>query len=132
MLDLFAFRDDAHIAAWRPYGTSGQVWEALTYVWRGEASTAAELAEKVGDYRRYDEEAYAAALQELVDQGWIVEEEGAYVATEAGRRLRQAAEDTTDRYFDAAWTALSEAEVVEVKELLEKLAAAVKPPEESA
>lgn len=129
LLDLLSYRDDAHIAAWLPYGADGQVWEAFTYVWRREACTAADLAEKL-PYRNYDEAAYAAALHELVSRGWVVQEGEIYVATEEGNRLRQEAEDTTDRYFDAAWTDLSGAEKEEVKGLLERLAEAFEPSEE--
>jgi hypothetical protein len=129
LIDLLGFRDDVHIAAWQPYGVSGQVWEAFTFVWRGEAGTAAELAENL-PYRNYDEAAYVAALEELVSRGWIAEAEGKYIATEEGKVLRQQAEDATDRYFDAAWSRLSEAEVEEVRGLLEGLAEAVKPPGE--
>ena len=128
LFDLLGFRDDVHIAAWQPYGVAGQVWEAFTYVWRGEAGTAAELAESL-PYRNYGEEAYVAALEELVSRGWIAEAEGKYVSTEEGKALRQQAEETTDRYFDAAWSGLSKAEVEEVRGLLERLADAVKPPE---
>jgi DNA-binding MarR family transcriptional regulator len=129
LLDLLGFRDDVHIAAWQPYGASGQVWEALTYVWRGEAGTAAELAETLS-YRNYDEAAYVAALEELVSRGWIAEAEGKYIATEEGKVLRRQAEDATDRCFDAAWSGLSEAEMEEVRGLLERLAESVKPAEE--
>jgi hypothetical protein len=131
LIDLLGFRDDVHIAAWKPYGVSGQVWESFTYVWRGEGGTAAELVEKL-PYRNYDEEAYVAALEELVSRGWIAEAEGKYVATQEGKVLRQQAEESTDRYFDAAWRVVSEAEMEEVQGLLEKLAEAVKPPEEDA
>ena len=129
LLDLLGFRDDVHIAAWQPHGVSGQAWEAFTYVWRGEAGTAAEMAEKL-PYRNYDEEAYVAALEELASRGWLAETEGNRVATEEGKILRQQAEDATNRYFDAAWSGLSEAEMEEVRGLLERLAKAVKPPEE--
>lgn len=131
LLDLLGFRDDAHIAAWRPYGADGQVWEAFTYVWRGDAGTAAELAEKL-PYRNYDEDAYAAALQEVVARGWIVQDGESFVATEEGNRLRQEAEDATDRFFDAAWTGLGESDTKELKRLLERMAEALRPPEEGA
>lgn len=130
MLDLFAFRDDAHIAAWKPYGVKGYVWEALTYVWRDDAGTAAELTEQL-PYRDLDEETYASALEELVGKGWIIEDEGRHVVTEEGKTLRQEAEDATDRYFDAAWAVLNDQEVDEVKGLLEKLAEAVRPPDDT-
>jgi hypothetical protein len=129
LLDLLGYRDDVHIAAWQPYESDGRIWEAFTYVWRDQADTAAELAEQL-PYRNYDEAAYAAALQDLAARGWIAEEEGKYVATARGQKLRQEAEDTTDRYYDAAWVALSGSEMEEVQELLNRLAEAVKPPEE--
>ena len=43
--DLIAFRDDAHIAAWKPVGVDGHTWEVLTFVWNGEVSTAEKLVE---------------------------------------------------------------------------------------
>ncbi len=129
MLDLLYFRDDVHLAAWAPYNVAGKSWEAFTYVWRGDAGTAADLVEKL-PYRNYNEEAYATALEELAGLGWIAKEDAKYVATEEGKKLRQEAEDATDRYFDAAWTALSQDEIQEVKGLLQRLATAVKPPEE--
>lgn len=128
LLDMFAYRDDVHVAAWKPYEENGQIWEVLTLVWRDEAGTAAELAEKL-PFRGYDEDSYAAALGELAERGWIALEDGKYVSTEKGKKLRQEAEDATDRYFDAPWTVLSEAETTELKGLLKKLAEAVKPPE---
>jgi DNA-binding MarR family transcriptional regulator len=128
LLDLLALRDDVHIAAWQPYDVSGQAWEAFTFAWRGDAGTAAELAEKL-PFRNYDGDAYAAALKDLVARGWIAKENDRYVATEKGKKLRQKAEEATDRYFDAAWVALSEAETKEIKGLLKRLAKAVKPPE---
>lgn len=131
ILDLFAYRDDVHVAAWRAYDIEGPAWEAFTYVKNGEAGTAAELAEQL-PYRSYDEAVYAAALQDVATRGWIVEQDGKYVATEKGQALRDEAEEATDRYFDAPWAALSEAEMKEVKGLLKKLGKALKPPEEEA
>jgi len=129
MLDLLSYRDDAHVAAWQPYGASGQEWEALTMVWQGEATTAAALAEKL-PYRRYDEDAYEQALQALVARGWIAKENGEYAVTEEGKKLRQEAEDATDHYFDAAWASLSEPEMGETRSLLSKLTEVLMPPEE--
>jgi hypothetical protein len=129
LLDVLAFRDDVHVAAWQPYGVGGQVWEAFTYAWRGEAGTAAEMAEQL-PYRSYDEVAYAAALQDLAERGWISEEDGRYTATEKGKELREEAEEVTDHYFDAAWAALDGTEMEEAKSLLWELAKALEPPEE--
>lgn len=130
LLDLLSFRDDAHVAAWRPYGVSGQAWEALTFVWRGEAFTAAELAEKL-PYRNYDQASYATALEHLASLGWLAGQDGRYAITKKGQKLRQEAEEATDRYFDMPWSALNEAETAEIKGLLEKLAQAVNAPQDS-
>jgi DNA-binding MarR family transcriptional regulator len=132
MLDLLAFRDDVHIAAWQPYESNGQIWEALTYVWRGDAATAADLAEKLAEYRNYDGESYGTALQELVARGWIAEQDGRHAATDEGKALRQEAEDATDRYFDAAWTVLAGAEAKELQALLEELSGELEPAAEAA
>jgi hypothetical protein len=129
IIDMFAFRDDGHLAAWKAVEEDGQIWDAFTHVWRDQANTAAELAEQLSG-RNYDEDSYAAALSELAERGWITQENGKYVATEKGSKLRQKVEDTTDQYFDAPWDALTEAETKELKGLMEKLAEAVKLPEE--
>jgi predicted transcriptional regulator len=129
MIDLRSFREDAHLAAWQPFDVSGQLWEVLTFVWRDEAGTAAELAEKLPS-RGYDEGSYAAALQDLAARGWVAQENGKYVTTEKGSQVRQQAEDTTDRYFDAPWASLSQDETEELKGLLEKLAQVVEVTEE--
>jgi hypothetical protein len=130
LLDLFGFRDDVHIAAWQPHETDGQVWETFTYVWRGDAGSSQELAEKL-PYRNYSEDAYASALQTLASRGWIVEQDGQYIATEAGQQLRQQVEDRTNAYFDAAWTVLDESEVQDLRDLMGRMAEAVQPAEQN-
>ncbi len=118
--DLTAFRDDAHLAAWRPYGVAGPVWETLTFVWRGEATTAEALAERLGG-RAHSAEVYAEALADLVGRGWAMETPGGYRLTDLGGRLRQEAEDATDGYFYGPWVCLSEAEVANLVGLLTRL-----------
>jgi hypothetical protein len=98
--DFNAFRDDAHLAAWRPVSVSGPAWEAMTFIWRGEVHTPAELAEKLTN-RRWTPDDYAAALREVAGRGWVIEQDGAYLMTDAGTNLRQEIEDQTDRYYYA-------------------------------
>ena len=45
--DLSAYRDDAHLASWRPYGVSGQAWEAFTLLWQGAVRTLDELCARL-------------------------------------------------------------------------------------
>jgi hypothetical protein len=118
--DLNAFRDDAHWTAWQPYEINGRSWEAFTLVWRGEAQTAGDLAEKL-PFRGYSAGDYAASLGELVERGWLAEVDGRYRSTEEGQQLRQAAEEATDHYFYAPWASLNEDEQARLRDLLIQL-----------
>lgn len=118
LTDLDRFRDDAHLAAWQPCDVSGHAWEALTFVWRGDGSTAEELAQRLQPFRGYTAEEYAGALRDLASRGWVVEDAGAYRLTGEGRRVREAAEDETDRLFFAGWSVLSEEELGQLQDLL--------------
>jgi DNA-binding PadR family transcriptional regulator len=120
LTDLLRFRDDAHLAAWKPYDVSGHAWEALTFIWRGEAGTAEELAEKL-PYRGHSAEAYAEALGDLVDRGWVEKAADGYRVTEKGDALRREAEDATDRYFFAPWACLDVNEKNQLHDLLTRL-----------
>ena len=120
--DLGSFRDEIHMAAWQTLDVSGPAWEALTLVWRDEANSAATLAEQ-RQARRISEEGYAAALQSLVEKGWLAPagDDGVFEITEAGRSVRQHAEDETDRMYYVAWQALNEAEIAELGDLLARM-----------
>lgn len=39
LMDLFAYRDDAHLAAWKTYQVQGPAWNAFTSLWRGDITT---------------------------------------------------------------------------------------------
>jgi len=118
--DLYRFRDDTHIAVWRSYGVSGQVWETLTFVWRNDANTAEELAEQLS-FRGYSEEEYGTALEKLVIKGWIEEINGKFSVTPIGKRIREEAEDKTDALFFASWSVLSEKELERFSDLVTSL-----------
>ncbi|MEJ2757867.1 MAG: hypothetical protein P8046_05220 [Anaerolineales bacterium] len=120
LITLGAYRDDSHIAAWKPYELPGHVWETFTFVWQDEAHTPAELAEKL-PFRGYTEEDYTQALAQLVERGWLEAAGDRYTLTEEGRKQRQLAEDKTNENYQAAFAVLSEAELKEVISLLEAL-----------
>ena len=103
-----------------PYAASGHAWEALTFIWRDEASNAEELAEKL-PRRSHTVEDYQEALQDLTARGWVVEESGAYGLTKKGQQVREEAEEATDRYFFAPWACLSGAEKTQLHDLLTRL-----------
>lgn len=116
--DLYYFRDDAHLAAWQPTGVSGPVWEALSFIWEGHYADLAERQEGRG----LDEAERQAVLDDLLRRGWIAAEGEGFRCTEAGRKLRQAAEDETNRLYFAPWSAaLDEAERQTLGDLLSAL-----------
>ncbi|MEZ4707071.1 MAG: hypothetical protein R3A44_07700 [Caldilineaceae bacterium] len=122
--DLNAFRDDAHMAAWQALGISGHAWEALALIGAGQAASAAAVYDKL-PFRGYAEEEYAAALQMLVQRGWLAVSGDAHAITTAGAQVRADAETCTDAYFYAPWSTLTQEEVDEVRQLLEQIQAAV-------
>jgi DNA-binding PadR family transcriptional regulator len=123
MADLNSFRDDSHLAAWRPHGVGGPAWEAFTFLWRDEAHSAKELVEKLPN-REISADDYTDALQELVERGWaevVDETKGTYQLTGQGKALRQEAEEATDRYYYAPWDCFSQDETEELGSLLTRL-----------
>lgn len=133
MIDLLAFRDDAHVTAWRAYDLAGYEWEAFSHV-HGElvfgdaVATGAELAEKLGGFRGYDAEQYDAALQKVAERGWLTQEDSKYVVTAEGAQVRTAVEEETDRLFFAPWVTLSDADAAQLKTLMEVLRDNLQPP----
>jgi hypothetical protein len=135
MVDAFAFRDDAHVAAWKAIDVPGHQWEAFSHVW-GEniwgdkVDTIAAVAQKLA-FRGYDEAMYTAVLTDCVARGWLtVDDAGVYTVTEAGQALRQEAETTTDNNFYAPWTVFTVPERIELHTLLTELSELLKPKEE--
>jgi Helix-turn-helix family len=111
--DLAAYRDDAHVAAWQPHNIDGHAWDAFTCLWRSEATTLDGVHKEL-ERRGEDRQ----ALEVLSQRGWVREEASDYQVTPLGREIRQAAEETTDRYFYAPWSCLSQAETEELRNLL--------------
>lgn len=120
LTDLNAYRDDSHLAAWRPYNLSGAGWEAFTRLWRGEATTLDELYSLLA-FRGHSRETYAGVLHTLVARGWLVQEGDLYRVTATGRTVREAVEAATDRFFYAPWHCLDASAMDELRELLTAL-----------
>ena len=119
--DFNAFRDDTHMAAWQPTGVTGNQWEAFAFVVSGQAETAEALHEQLA-YRGYATGDFALAMTELVNRGWLADNDGRYSVTEEGKALHVEVEALTDHYFYAPWhEALSSAELEETVALLRLL-----------
>ncbi|HEX5689356.1 MAG TPA: hypothetical protein VFX76_05110, partial [Roseiflexaceae bacterium] len=119
--DINAFRDDAHMAAWRAHDVEGYVWESFAYVVDGQATTAAAQFEQLA-YRGHSRVERAAALEQLARRGWVEQiDDQAYQPTEAGRAVHAAVERQTDEYFYAPWACLSEEDLAAAHMLLIEL-----------
>lgn len=115
--DLNGFRDDVHIAAWADHNVTGRDWDALTLLWQGEASDAAEIAEALQP-KGYVATDYTRSLDKLIGFGWLRKTNGAYQLTEQGQRVRQEAEEATDRYFFNPWHELDGGRLLRLHTLL--------------
>jgi hypothetical protein len=96
---LWQGRDDCHMAAWGQAGLDGPTLDALTRVWRGEATSAVDLAAKLTSQRSTD---VGAELARLRHDGLVTHGDPPRT-TDKGARARQAIEDETDRLFFSAW-----------------------------
>lgn len=111
LMDLFAYRDDANLSAWRDYPVSGMAWNALGMIWNGSAFTPQAMAEQAW-FRGYAAEDYMRALMELRLHGWV-DADGQL--TPIGKALRDAVEQLTEAYFYAPWFALRDNEIAEMR-----------------
>ncbi len=128
ILTAHAYRDDCHIAAWQVHDLPGIAWESFSFIWEGEAHTAAALAEKL-PYRSYTEADYANALAQLEQLGWVRLEDGQYQLSEKGKTVREQAELKTDQFYKTALDTLSASELQTLTGLIETLNTELAPPQ---
>jgi hypothetical protein len=117
---LVAYRDDAHLAAWRGTGLSATALETLTLIWRGEVDSFSELVHQLA-HRGHSNEVYRSAVTELRDRGFIEDSESRLRIAAQGKRFRDRVEGDTQSFFFAPWSELSEAEKNEAGELLVRM-----------
>lgn len=122
--DFNAFRDDCHMASWRPLSVAGYAWEAFALVADGAGPTADALFDALA-HRGYSVADYAAALADLRARGWIAAGDSGYAITAAGRAVRDEAERQTNTAFYAPWEHLSAAELLAVRDDIHELNAAL-------
>lgn len=123
LMDLFAYRDDSHLSASRPhFNQAGIVWIVLGALWKKDAVTARQMAEKLA-FRGYEISDYEIALQAAVEVGWV-ETDGRpdiFRLSRQGKELREQAEHLTNEYFYSPWSVLVPDEIDELYDLLTKL-----------
>jgi hypothetical protein len=117
--DLLAYRDDAHLASWKPYEINGHTWDVLTLLWLNESESIDSVMQKLvrrGNSFEQTEEAFRA----LVRMHWANYSLDFYTITREGREERQKAEELTDTYFYAPWKDISEKDLEDFVDLLLK------------
>lgn len=117
---LYAFRDDAHLAAWRNSNLSATAFEVLTYLWRKEADSLEKMLDLLA-YRGHSDEVYLDALAELRERKFIAGGRSKLRVTPEGRAFRDQVEMDTDRLFYAPWSCLSSKEKDRMEGLLVRL-----------
>jgi ribosomal protein S19E (S16A) len=121
---LVAYRDDAHLAAWRDTGLSAMALEELTLLWQGAVASYDEICKKL-TYRGHSCHIYSMMLQELRHLGFVDGPDHDLRLTSAGRMYRSNIEELTDRYFFAPWRTLGKSEQQELYDLLQQLHTAI-------
>jgi hypothetical protein len=123
LMDIFAYRDDAHLSAARPYfNEAGIVWNAFSAVCGGNAVSATQIAEETA-FRGYEARDFDLALQAAVEAGWVepAGQPRTFRPTVKGLEMRAQVEKLTEDYFYAPWQDLSLPELDEVRDLLASL-----------
>ena len=123
LMNLFAYRDDSHLATSRPhFNEAGIVWLVLSSLATGDAVNAGQMAEQM-EFRGYDVEDYEIAIQAAIEIGWAQpgDHPNEFCLTQQGRELREQAEQLTNEYFYAPWSVLTPDELDELYDLLMKL-----------
>ncbi len=122
---LAAYRDDCHVAAWRPSGLAGPAVEALTLLWRGEVGSLEVLHRRLVR-RDHPREAYRNALAELRLRGFVSGPDEALVVTDQGDTFRQQVEEDTDHFFFRPWACLEAGDKATLSILLTRLVEGLK------
>ncbi len=117
---LAAYRDDAHLEAWRRTGLTAIALEVLTYLWCDQAKTLDDLVEKLA-HRGHSKEIYTDALADLRERKLIIGTISAIHLTEAGKTFREQIEAKTNHLFFSPWSCLSPTDKTDMERLLVRM-----------
>ena len=109
--ELWYFRDDCHIGAWRAAGYEGPAFDVLSYVWSSPPDVSWT---KIGGHGTLDELATALEAKQaradvernvaaLVEHGDLARDGQALRLTPQGQQARDAVEEETDRHYFEMW-----------------------------
>ncbi|MDJ0752310.1 MAG: hypothetical protein QNJ45_02245 [Ardenticatenaceae bacterium] len=115
--DWNAFRDDAHMAAFKMVEPRAYLWEAFTLIGQPEMNSSEEINRRLF-YRGHSAEIYENGLLDLVRHLWLNQVGNKFSLTAHGEEIRQKVENLTDQFFFAPWSILSENEGDELAALM--------------
>ena len=128
LTDLYYYRDDCHMTAWRATGLDGPAVEVLTRLWRGEVQDVETASASLTERRGYDSRYYARLVQKLAGRGLLEPAGSDTVLTASGRELREGIEAATEQYYMAPWTVLPPLQLRQLGDLLTRFTRALQPP----
>ena len=129
VFDLWMARDDAHMGAWRAARFPGPAFDVLTRLWQGDAETLSALHDALAATQ--DPADVDAALDELIEQGYVEWRGDTLRPTRAGYRIREEVEAATDELYFGQWPPLDSEEVAWLHDALQRVIAGLPdaPPE---
>jgi hypothetical protein len=99
LVSLLAYRDDAHVAAWRSEGYSAPATRLATYLFR---RTEPVPSDKLMQWPLfYDERYLNAGLDELLKEADVEQTDSGYILSKKGAARREKVETLTDDCFRA-------------------------------
>lgn len=117
---LSAWRDDAHLQAWKTLDVDGHTYEAFSLIWDGTATTAEGIAE-ARPFRGYEVADWQTTLDNLVDKAWLITDADKYIVTEDSKSMRDDVETKTDELFYQVFSGLSDSEIEKLLHLLQEI-----------
>jgi len=123
---VLAYRDDAYVNAWMAQDVNSYVWEAFSYVFKGQAQTAEDIAYELGETRHYDVQTYNSAFLELGERGWITQVYGKYEPNQKGIKVIAQVARSLNQSFYLPWAVMMECDLNRMKTLMESLAMVLK------
>lgn len=125
LTDLYYFRVDCYVAAWRAEGLAGPEAEVLTLAWRQETKDMDSAVELLGEPRGFTAEQVVQTASRLAGRGLIQLDEARIGLTSSGQVLRDSIEAATDRSYMSAWTTLPPSQLHSLGQLLARFTQAL-------
>lgn len=114
--------DEQFVATLEEHGITRRQWQLMNLL-SEEPSTADELTQALGPFiPETDDEGPQAPVEELVESGWVVSEDGHYTLTSTGRTSLASLGEVVDRTRAVLAQGISDDEYDATLDVLERIA----------